>query len=184
MKAHAPGKNRVARFLLLLAVLVGYFVYLTLEYDIATGGVVSVLTWSFFVLCTPVADAGALLDFPIRLLFGVRMMISELFVWGIAISVNVAGMYFFAPYYDKTFLTSLLRTIVTTPYPYWAIILLSCLGTFLSLWFGDEVVDDLGDGKGRLLRRIRWRKLLVLAAVFAVVVAVYVHLLGSLGITF
>ena len=42
-----------------------YFVYLVYEYGIEDGGMVTLLTWSFFVLCTPVADAGFLLDFPI-----------------------------------------------------------------------------------------------------------------------
>ncbi|MCK5574805.1 MAG: hypothetical protein KAI28_03285, partial [Sphingomonadales bacterium] len=61
------------KFLLLALVLVAYGGYLGFKYDLATGGLLAALTWSFFVLCTPVADAGFLLDFPLRLLFGIRM---------------------------------------------------------------------------------------------------------------
>lgn len=35
--------------------MVGYFAYLTIQHDFLTGGVAVLLTWSFFVLCTPVA---------------------------------------------------------------------------------------------------------------------------------
>ena len=59
---HRPKREGLFKFLLLLAVLAGYFGYLSWEYDLKTGGVVAALTWSFFVLCTPIADAGFLLD--------------------------------------------------------------------------------------------------------------------------
>jgi len=70
-KVTPPKKQLVTKFLLLCALLVGYFVYLSIQYDLVTGGLGALLTWTFFVLCTPVADAGMLLDFPLRLLFGV-----------------------------------------------------------------------------------------------------------------
>src|SRR6056297_222338 len=85
---HPPKREGLIKFLLLLAVLLGYFGYLSWEYGLATGGLVAALTWSFFVLCTPVADAGFLLDLPIRLLFGVRMFMSEVLVWAFAIAIN------------------------------------------------------------------------------------------------
>ena len=81
-------KEVLYKFLILLSVLVLYFIYLSVEYGILTGGTVAILTWSFFVLCTPVADAGFLLDLPIRLLFGFRMLYSEIIVWSIAIFIN------------------------------------------------------------------------------------------------
>ncbi len=68
----------VYKFLLLCLLLVSYFLYLSFQYDLMTGGIASALTWTFFVLCTPIADAGFLLDFPLRLIFGIRMLISEL----------------------------------------------------------------------------------------------------------
>jgi hypothetical protein len=103
-----PKKQVLYKFLLLCLVLVSYFVYLSVEYDLMTGGIASALTWTFFVLCTPIADAGFLLDFPLRLLFGVRMLISEIAVWALAIVVNVVSLSYFAEFYETTTLTKLL----------------------------------------------------------------------------
>ena len=83
-----PSRKTVLKFLGLVAILLGYFAYLSFKFDVATGGLLAILSWSFFVLCTPVADAGFLLDFPLRLIAGIRMMMTEIFVWVIAISVN------------------------------------------------------------------------------------------------
>lgn len=130
---HETRREGLYKFLLLLTVMVAYFGYLSWEYDLATGGFVSALTWSFFVLCTPIADAGFLLDFPVRLITGVRMFISELFVWGIAIFINISTLYFAPEIYDKTFLTSVFHKILTTPWPYWGLILL-CAAVSFEIW--------------------------------------------------
>ena len=126
-----PRKQALYKFVLLCLLLASYFAYLSFKYDVATGGIASALTWSFFVLCTPIADAGFLLDFPMRLIFGIRMLFSEIAVWALAITVNIVTLLFFVEYYETTKLTMLLQAILTTPYPYWAIILLAGTGTFL-----------------------------------------------------
>jgi len=77
---HQTHSETLYKFLALLGVLVGYFVYLSWKFDAATGGFLAALTWSLFVLCTPVADGGFLIDFPVRLLFRVRMIYSEITV--------------------------------------------------------------------------------------------------------
>jgi len=184
-KFHKVETHRevVIKFLLLLLVLILYFAYLSYEYGLLTGGIVAILTWSFFVLCTPVADAGFLLDFPIRLLFGVRMLYSELFVWATAISINIYALIYGAGSYDKTILTTLLKKIILTPYPYWSIILLSGLGTFLSIYFGDEMLDVL-----RHRDRVKYHqhafkyKLIGIASLFALIFLAYYFLLNGLQI--
>ena len=88
-KSVTPQRQVIIKFILLCGVFVGYFAYLSYEFDLMTGGIAALLTWSFFVLCTPVADAGFLLDFPIRLLFGVRMIVSEVAVWVLAFAINI-----------------------------------------------------------------------------------------------
>jgi hypothetical protein len=176
--------NEVAiKFILLLTVLIAYFAYLSYEYGFMTGGVVAAITWSFFVLCTPVADAGFLLDFPIRLLFGIRMFVSEVIVWLIAISINVYSLLFDETMYDKTFLTGLLKKIILTPNPYWSIIILSVLGTFLSIYFGDEMLDVI-----RHRDRIKYHqhafklKLIAVVGLFVLIFLSYYYLLESLNI--
>jgi len=138
---HVTKKQVVIKFSLLLLILLGYFGYLSWKFDFATGGTVALLTWSFFVLCTPVADAGFLLDFPLRILLGIRMFTSEIFVWVIAIVINALALFFARDVYQTTFLTSMFEKILVTPWPYWSIILLSGIGTFLSIRFGDELMD-------------------------------------------
>ena len=140
-KETRPKKQLIYKFLLLCMLLLSYFSYLTFRYDVVTGGIASALTWTFFVLCTPIADAGFLLDFPLRLLFGIRMIISEVAVWLLAITVNVVSLLYFTEYYETTKLTMLLRAILTMPYPYWSVIMLSGAGTFLSIRFADEIID-------------------------------------------
>lgn len=188
---HKHHRKLFIKFILLCLVMVGYFAYLTYQYDILTGGVASLLTWTFFVLCTPVADAGFLLDFPIRLLFGVRMMHSELIVWSIAIVSNVLALQFANHYYETTLLTKLLHDILLNPYPYWVVILLSAAGTFLSLKFGDEVMDvvhkhrdvnkESNDYMVYLSHHLKYEAVLVLF--FIAVLFGYYELVLSLGIS-
>ena len=59
---HQTHFETAAKFMLLVGMLVLYLFYLIYRYDVSTGCVTLALTWSFFVLCTPIADAGFLLE--------------------------------------------------------------------------------------------------------------------------
>lgn len=177
-----PKRQALIKFLLLCALLVGYFVYLSIQYDLTTGGIASLLTWSFFVLCTPVADAGFLLDFPLRLLFGIRMLYSEMGVWSVAILVNILSMTYAAGYYETTIITKLLHQILITPYPYWGVIFLSAAGTFLSVKFGDELIDVVSHKDRHFFHSHHFKHELILGAFFIIALFGYYHLISSLGI--
>lgn len=180
-KSH-PRKQVLYKFLLLCLLMVAYFSYLSFKYDFVTGGIASALTWSFFVLCTPIADAGFLLDFPLRILFGIRMLISEIVVWAIAIAINIVSLLYFADYYQTTKLTSLLKAILTTPYPYWSVILLSGAGTFLSIRFADELMDVVHHRDRDFFHRHGFKHEILLIVFFVVVLFGYYRLISSLGI--
>jgi len=183
VKKDAPPKKQLFyKFVLLFIVLVGYFAYLSLRYDVMTGGIASALTWSFFVLCTPIADAGFLLDFPLRLIFGIRMLISELAVWAMAIVINVVSLFYFVEYYQTSKLTKLLHGILTTPYPYWAVILLSGTGTFLSIRFADELMDVVHHKDREYFHRHGFKHKLVIIIFFVLILVGYYELIASLGI--
>jgi len=177
-----PKRQVLYKFLLLCILLVSYFSYLTVQYDVMTGGIASALTWSFFVLCTPIADAGFLLDFPLRLLFGIRMLISEIAVWAIAITINVISLIYFVEYYETTKVTMLLRAILTTPYPYWIVILLSGAGTFLSIRFADELMDVVHHRDRSFFHRHAFKHEILILLFFVVVLVGYYKLISSLGI--
>lgn len=180
---HATKRQVVIKFILLLGVLLGYFTYLSWKFDVGTGGLVALLTWSFFVLCTPVADAGFLLDFPLRLLFGVRMFTAEIAVWVIAIATSASGLLFFRDVFQKTLITSLFEKILVTPYPYWGIVLLSGIGTFLSIRFGDELMDVVQHKDCALHHKHGFtHTVIVYGGILLLIVVGYHHLLESLGI--
>lgn len=170
------------KFALLLALLAGYFAYLSYEFDLLTGGVSALLTWSFFVLCTPVADAGFLLDFPLRLLFGIRMVISEVVVWIVAILIVVATLAFAPLYYDTTLITKLLKQIAITPYPYWGVVGLSAVGTFLSIRFGDELMDVIHHRDRAFFHSHHFKHELVLFVFFIIALFGYYELIKALEI--
>lgn len=163
--------------MLLCVVLFGYFGYISFRFDVVTGGAASLLTWSFFVLCTPIADAGFLLDFPLRLLFGIRMIYSEMVVWAIAILLNVFTLNFAAEFYETTLLTKLLHQILTTPFPYWAVILISACGTFLSIRFGDELLDVAHHKDRHFFHAHHFKHELLLGAFFIIALVVYYQLI-------
>ncbi len=182
--SHKTKYQVLLKFLALFGIFAAYFIYLSIKFDIATGGVVAVLTWSFFVLATPVADAGFLLDFPLRLIFGIRMFISEIFVWVAAISVNIFALIFLPQDYEKTFLTSLFKKIITNPYPYWAIIILSGIGTFLSIKFGDELMDVVSHKERSLHHKHGFKlEVVIFLGIFTLIILGYHHLLESLNIS-
>lgn len=177
-----PKTQVLIKFLLLCLVLLTYFTYLTYQYDILTGGIASLLAWSFFVLCTPIADAGFLLDFPLRLLFGIRMVLSEIAVWAIAILINIIALIYFRDFYQTTAITRLLEAILTVPFPYWSVILLSGVGTFLSIRFGDELMDVLHHKERSYFHSNHFKHELVIFVFFLVVIYGYYEFMSSLGI--
>jgi len=129
--------------LAILTIVAGYFGYIVYEYGLENGIMITALTWSFFVLCTPVADAGFLIDFPVRLITRMRMLFSEIMVWIFAISLNLYVLNFQSQIYQTNALLKVFHRVLTHPFPYWIVILLSALGTFISIHFGDELLDKV-----------------------------------------
>ncbi|NMP17705.1 hypothetical protein [Thalassotalea sp. Y01] len=179
-----PSHQVWIKFIILLLILLSYFVYLTYRYDFLTGGIASLITWSFFVLCTPIADAGFILDFPLRVLFGIRMVLSEIVVWLIAIIINIFSLGYFPEFYETTFVTQTMKIILTTPFPYWFVILLSGIGTFLSIRFGDELMDVLSHKDRLFYFRHHFKHEMILFVFFLLVLFGYYEIISTLGIRF
>lgn len=176
-------QETLLKFLFLMGVLGGYFFYLSMKFDFATGGLLTALTWSFFVLCTPVADAGFLLDFPIRLIAGIRMWVTELIVWGIAVAFNIYGIFFQADVYQSTFITKVFYQILVQPYPYWGLIGLCCIGTFLSIYFGDEVMDVIAHRHREKFQKHNFKyKVILIIFLFVLIIWGYKIIITDLGL--
>ena len=181
---HETHRQTILKFIALLAIVLVYFIYMSWKYGASTGFEVTILTWSFFVLCTPVADGGFILAFPVRLLFGIKMAITQAVLWFVAIAVNLFTLSYSAESYELTFLTHLLKQILVEPYPYWSILIVSALGTFLSIFFGDEMMDvTLHKHREKHHRyKLNYRVILVFGFGLITVVAYY-HLLNTLSIS-
>lgn len=180
---HKTKLQVLIKFFILLTILATYTAYLSYKYGFETGGLLAVITWSFFVLCTPISDAGMLIDFPVRLLFRLRMYITESIVWIIAISINLYAVNFSPEIYEKSFLGHMFHGILTQPIPYWSIIILSFLGTFLSVHFADELLDHI---KHKEIEKSTRHRLIfegiTMLVIFLLIFAVYTILLQKLGI--
>ncbi len=180
---HKTKKNVLKRFLFIFLIVIIYLFFTMKYYGFKDGFFVTFLTWSLFVLGTPIADAGFLLDFPIRLLTKVRMIYSEIFVWIIAISLNIISLLFYSSIYERTFLLGLLKLILTNPFPYWLIIIISGIGTFLSIYFGDELLDVVSH-KERKKHKKHKKKYFWILIIFLLIliISIYYYLLNNLGV--
>jgi len=182
-KMKNPRHQVAIKFILLCMIISAYFLYLVYQYDLLTGGIAALITWSFFVLCTPVADAGFLLDFPLRLLFGIRMVLSEIMVWAASILINIIALLYFREFYKTTVITQLMEAILTTPSPYWIVIVLSGMGTFLSIRFGDELMDVLHHKDRDFYHSHQFKHEILLFVFFLLVLFGYYEIISTLGIS-
>ncbi len=180
---HETKRNTLFRFLLILLIVTAYFVLMSIKYGVQEGFLVTLLTWSFFVFCTPIADAGFLIDFPIRLVGKVRMVFSELGVWLTAATINVLALTISPSIYQQTEILKLFHHILSNPFPYWLIIVLSAGGTFFSIYFGDELID-VTKHKHRVKHKKHRRKhwIIIMGFLGAGMILLYVYLIGQLGI--
>lgn len=177
------GWHRLSKFIFLLLCLIAYSVYATKEYGLEYGISITALTWAFFVMCTPVADAGFLIDFPVRLAVNIRMFYTEIGVWVIAILINVLALAAMPGVYEKTLLLKLFYHIMLNPYPFWAIIFLSGIGTFLSIHFGDELVDAVSyNNRTEHAKHKLKHDFILFLFVILLVVLLYDFLLMELGV--
>ena len=183
LHTHETKQHALFRYLLSLGIIVAYFFWVAQQYGAKEGLLIALLTWSFFVLSTPIADAGFLIDFPLRILLGLRMVITELFVWAFAIGLNLFALNIHPEVYTKTHLLSLFHMILTHPFPYWGIIILSAIGTFLSIRFGDELLDVMKHRERKFFHRHKYNhQLILIAFAFVIVFALYTYLVSQLGL--
>ncbi|MFH1393605.1 MAG: hypothetical protein ABIH29_01875 [Candidatus Micrarchaeota archaeon] len=181
-KAHGVKKSKITKFLLVLGTLAVFLMFMLNKYGFEQGLEITLLVWTFFVLCTPLAAADLLLDVPLRLLSETRMIYSHAIVWFVALAINLGAMHFAPGLYEATPILSLLYHILTNPVPYWGLVGLCLIGTFLSLEVADEVVDEVEDKmEARHHRHHSMLHFFILAALIAGVLIIYDSLLGEMG---
>jgi len=180
---HETKKHTLRKFLLILLVLIAYFVLTSIKLGFKEGISITILTWSFFVFCTPVADAGFLIDFPIRLITKLRMVYSEIIVWSLAIIANIIYFVTNPQIYDHSIILSLFKQILTNPWPYWSIIILSGLGTFLSIIFADELMDvSKHHERKKYHKHLSKYQYIIFAFIILFIIIIYYFLIKQLGL--
>ena len=173
------------KFLMVLLLFLSYLFFTMINFGISNGLMVTLLTWTFFVFGTPIADAGVLIDFPFRLITGIKMIYSEIFVWVIAISLNIYMLIFSSEIYAKTYLLTILKTILLNPFPFGLIILISLAGTFISVYFGDELLDALSNKKREKYKKHKNKhRVIIISFLITAIILVYYYMLKYLGIQF
>lgn len=180
---HETKKSSLLKFVGLAIIVAAYFIFISIKLGTENGIFVTILTWTFFIFCTPIADAGFLLAFPVRILTGIRMMYTQLFAFVLAFGIDMYS-FFYTPYaYKSTIILSLFYHILSQPFPFWGIIILSLIGTLFSIYFGDEMVD-VSSHKQRKKYHKHFNKYKVILLIFLITVTItlYDFLLKKLGI--
>lgn len=167
------------KFLIVLAVLVAYGIFALYKFGVQDGLAVTALTWSFFVFATPIADAGFLIGFPLRLLLGIRMLRSQIGVWIAAFLMNVLALSAGSNVYSKTALLDLFHKILVTPWPLWSILILSAVGTLVTVMFYDDSIDIASSKNKRRLFKKRRGAVVLNVSVFGVAVVLYAVVLAT-----
>jgi len=176
-------KHSSLRYILLFLILISYFIYSIDKFGTSNGILVTILTWTFFVFSTPIADAGFIVAFPTRLLFKVRMIYSQIAVFIIAGIINIFMLIQNPNIYNTTFILKLFHKILVNPYPFWGIIILSAVGTFFSIYFGDELIDVTSHkDRTKYHKHLNKYKFIVFLFVIAITIILYNFLLNNLGI--
>ncbi|MDO7597837.1 MAG: hypothetical protein MUR51_09205 [Pseudomonadota bacterium] len=111
------------------------------------------------------------------------MALTQVVLWFVAIGVNVFMLLSESNAYDLTFLTKLLKHILTVPYPYWTILILSAAGTLLSIYFGDEMMAVTSHKERKIHHSygLKYRTVVV-AGLSILTIVSYYYLLDSLSV--
>jgi len=117
------------------------------------------------------------------MLTGIRMMDTQLFSFVLAFGINLYAFFAAPSIYGSTVILSLFHHILSQPFPFWGIIILSLIGTLFSIYFGDEMVD-VSSHKQREKYHKHFNKYQVVVFLFliAITITLYDFLLKSLSV--
>ena len=180
---HETKKHSLIKYIALVIVVIIYFVFISIKLGTKDGILTTILTWSFFVFCTPIADAGFLLAFPVRILAGIKMAYTQIFSFLLAFVINLFAFFYFPAIYGKTIILDLFYRILSQPYPYWGIILLSLLGTLLSIYFADELIDvSSHTQRKKYHKHLNKYQIIIFIFLIGITIVLYNLLLKQLGV--
>ena len=111
------------------------------------------------------------------------MLYSELIVWMIALFLNIYAIIYQPQIYQKTYILKIFHHILTQIWPFWLIIVISAIGTFTSVIFGDELLNTISHKERHIYNKHSKKyKLVIMVFLFAFSILLYKKLLTELGI--
>ena len=122
----------VIKLFLVILLLTFYTKPLISEYGLRKSIHVTFLAWSFLVLCLPIAKGNILINKPYEFFFGGKIHFPEIITWSVATIGNLLTYLISFGTYFKASIPHLLLNIISTPWPYWIIILTCFIATFYS----------------------------------------------------
>jgi hypothetical protein len=175
--------NHYERFLFALVLILAYLALTVHKHGISEGIEITVLTWAFFVVLTPVPSAGLIFEVPIRFLTDHKLVTGQFLVWGLAGAVVLPTAILSPEIFQSTSLLALFYHILMNPMPYWSLIFTCALGTFLCAFIVDEMMDEVDDELHHHHRKhTPLFYLMLLAAVLAGLMLAYDSMLRTLEI--
>ena len=130
---------------------------------------------------SPFPDAGILIDFPMRLISGIKMLYSEIVVSVVAIVIVIFTFFKLPTIYNKIGLLSLFKEILVKPIPYWGIMILSSIGTFLLIYLADKLIDPEKKKKKHVSFLLK-HKTKIFLILSIIIIVIYYFLLSNLGV--
>lgn len=109
------------------------------------GCIKSLFLWAFFVICTPIPEAGLLFSLPLKRYFNIPMHICQVLV-----SVLALGMlFYFYSYEKKTIKTYLIGKLFLEliNLKYFSIIIISIISSVFTSEFINNIIDNYIDKK-------------------------------------
>jgi hypothetical protein len=96
------------------------------------------LAWSFFILCMPYPHGRVILGVPYKIITGRKMRYPEVLMWFFAVVINIISYVSIPAVYMQSLINHMLYRVISTPWPYWGLIIICALGTFYKFFVGAE----------------------------------------------
>ncbi len=123
-------KRTIGSFCFALSLCFLAFFYFMSRHGIIPGLYLSLLTWSYFVLCLPFPKGSILFDLPSMMITGKTIRYLDIMLWICAWCLSLGTLTFARHYFYKNSFTYLLFHTMTTPWPFWIILILCGISTW------------------------------------------------------
>ncbi len=176
-------EHHMERAVFAILIVLIYLVLAAQKHGPEQGVGITVLTWAFFVLLTPVPSADLVLEIPLRLFTNYKMVVTHVFVWLVGAAVVVASLLMAPELFKSTTLLAIFYHVLTNPVPYWSLLFLCGIGTFMSVHIVDEVLEEVEhELKHHHRKHMPALHIVLFALVFIGILLAYNAIISDLGI--